>query len=117
MERPWASFCRTEPAEHRAVPSRGGWLIAASECDSIPVCTSRRPRTIVVLVSLAFATLGFNTLVWLVLRNEEWLTGGTFGINNIARPELFGLDLSSNLKFYYFILGVTGGGGGGVDRR
>ena len=29
---------------------------------------------------LAFATLGFNVLVFLVMRNEEQLTGGTFGI-------------------------------------
>ena len=26
------------------------------------------------------------------MRNEEWLTGGTFGINNIARPGLFGFE-------------------------
>ena len=30
---------------------------------------------------LAFATLGFNVLVFLVMRNEEKLTGGTFGIS------------------------------------
>jgi branched-chain amino acid transport system permease protein len=41
-------------------------------------------------IYLAFATLGFNTAMWLVMRNEEWLTGGTFGINNIARPAAFG---------------------------
>jgi len=29
---------------------------------------------------LAFATLGFNVLVFLVMRNEEKITGGTFGI-------------------------------------
>jgi len=29
---------------------------------------------------LAFATLGFNVLVYLVMRNEQSLTGGTFGI-------------------------------------
>jgi branched-chain amino acid transport system permease protein len=39
---------------------------------------------------LAFATLGFNVLVSLVFRNEEWLTGGTFGLNNIPKPALFG---------------------------
>jgi branched-chain amino acid transport system permease protein len=65
------------------------------------------PALRVQTIYLAFATLGFNTALWLVMRNEEWLTGGTFGINNIARPGLFGLDLSSNLKFYYFILGVA----------
>ena len=56
---------------------------------------------------LAFATLGFNTALWLVMRNEEWLTGGTFGINNIARPSLLGLELTSNLAYYYFVLGVA----------
>jgi branched-chain amino acid transport system permease protein len=56
---------------------------------------------------LAFATLGFNTAVWLVLRNEEWLTGGTFGINGIGRPGFFGLSLEKALPFYYFILGVA----------
>ena len=55
----------------------------------------------------AFATLGFNTAVWLVLRNEEWLTGGTFGINGIPRPGFLGLPLDKPLAFYYFILGVA----------
>src|SRR6185295_2065797 len=65
------------------------------------------PALRVQTIYLAFATLGFNTAVWLVMRNEEWLTGGTFGINNIARPSLFGLELDSNLAYYYFILGVA----------
>ena len=56
---------------------------------------------------LAFATLGFNTALWLVMRNEEWLTGGTFGINNIARPSLLGLSLDGPLAYYYLILGAT----------
>ncbi len=38
---------------------------------------------------LAFVTLAFTTLVFLVLRNEAWLTGGIAGISNIARPRLF----------------------------
>jgi branched-chain amino acid transport system permease protein len=65
------------------------------------------PALRVQTIYLAFATLGFNTALWLVMRNEEWLTGGTFGINNIPRPELFGLSLSSNLRYYYFVLGVA----------
>lgn len=65
------------------------------------------PALRVQTIYLAFATLGFNTAVWLVLRNEEWLTGGTFGINNIARPGLFGLSLDGNLAYYYFVLGLT----------
>ncbi len=58
-------------------------------------------------IYLAFATLGFNTAVWLVMRNEEWLTGGTFGINNIARPSLAGYSLDQPLAYYYFVLGIT----------
>ena len=65
------------------------------------------PALRVQTIYLAFATLGFNTAVWLVIRNEEWLTGGTFGINNIARPEFLGLSLNKNLAYYYFVLGVT----------
>jgi branched-chain amino acid transport system permease protein len=65
------------------------------------------PALRVQTIYLAFATLGFNTALWLVMRNEEWLTGGTFGINNIARPSLFGLELNSNLSYYYFVLGVA----------
>ena len=51
---------------------------------------------------LAFATLGFNVLVYLVMRNEEWLTGGTFGIPGIERPTLFGLSLDGSLAYFYF---------------
>ena len=65
------------------------------------------PALRVQAIYLAFATLGFNTAAWLVMRNEEWLTGGTFGINGIARPELFGFALKSNLAYYYFVLAVT----------
>lgn len=65
------------------------------------------PALRVQTIYLAFATLGFNTAVWLVMRNEEWLTGGTFGINNIARPGLFGFSLDGNLAYYYFVLGTT----------
>lgn len=65
------------------------------------------PALRVQTIYLAFATLGFNTAVWLLIRNEEWLTGGTFGINNIARPGLLGLSLDANRPYYYFVLGVT----------
>ena len=65
------------------------------------------PALRVQTIYLAFATLGFNTAVWLVMRNEEWLTGGTFGINNIPRPKLFGIDLNGALAYYYFVLAMT----------
>jgi branched-chain amino acid transport system permease protein len=53
---------------------------------------------------LAFATLGFNVLVFLVMRNEEALTGGTFGISNIPRPSILGYSLDGALPFFYFAL-------------
>jgi branched-chain amino acid transport system permease protein len=56
---------------------------------------------------LAFATLGFNVLVYLFLRNEEWLTGGTFGITGIPRPSLFGHELDGSLELFYFVYATT----------
>lgn len=53
---------------------------------------------------LAFVTLGFNILVYLVFRNEDWLTGGMFGIFDIPRPTVFGLETSEPLAFYYLAL-------------
>jgi branched-chain amino acid transport system permease protein len=65
------------------------------------------PALRVQTIYLAFATLGFNIAVWLVMRNEESLTGGTFGINDIPRPEVLGLRLDSALAYYYFVLAVA----------
>jgi len=39
---------------------------------------------------LAFVTLAFSTLMFLVFRNEDWLTKGIYGISNIPRPHIFG---------------------------
>lgn len=65
------------------------------------------PALRVQAIYLAFATLGFNTAIWIVMRNEEWLTGGTFGMNNIARPSLGDLSFDKNLNFYYLVLAFT----------
>jgi branched-chain amino acid transport system permease protein len=65
------------------------------------------PALRVQTIYLAFATLGFNTAAWLVMRNEEWLTGGTFGINNISRPSIGDLSLESNLAYYRMVLIFT----------
>jgi branched-chain amino acid transport system permease protein len=53
---------------------------------------------------LAFVTLAFTTLVYLVFRNEEWLTGGIYGITNIPRPSVLGLSTEPARVFYYFCL-------------
>jgi branched-chain amino acid transport system permease protein len=56
---------------------------------------------------LAFVTLAFSVFVWLVIRNEEWLTGGVSGLANIRRPALFGISLRPALYFYWFSLAIT----------
>jgi branched-chain amino acid transport system permease protein len=57
---------------------------------------------------LAFVTLAFSTLAFLVFRNESWLTGGTYGISNIPRPYIFGIATGKPLPFYYVCLGMLG---------
>lgn len=56
---------------------------------------------------LAFVTLAFSTLIWLVLRNEQWLTGGVFGISNINRPDFLSIKLFGALEFHRFVVVVT----------
>jgi branched-chain amino acid transport system permease protein len=56
---------------------------------------------------LAFVTLAFSTLVWLALRNEQWLTGGVFGLSNIPRPVIFGVKTDNALPFHRFVVVVT----------
>ena len=53
---------------------------------------------------LAFVTLAFKTLVYLIFRNEEWLTGGIYGISNIPRPVILGCSMARPREFYYFCL-------------
>lgn len=55
---------------------------------------------------LAFVTLAFSTLAFLVFRNESWLTGGIYGISNIPRPHVFGIATNKPLPFYYVCLGA-----------
>jgi branched-chain amino acid transport system permease protein len=54
---------------------------------------------------LAFVTLAFTTLVFLFLRNEEWLTNGIYGVNGIVRPTFFGWSTGKAIDFYFFCLG------------
>ena len=55
---------------------------------------------------LAFVTLSFATLVFLILRNEEWLTKGVYGITGIPRPSVLGWSTRAPVDFYFFCLGV-----------
>jgi branched-chain amino acid transport system permease protein len=53
---------------------------------------------------LAFVTLAFNTLLYLIFRNEEWLTGGIYGISNVPRPDVLGWSMERPRAYYYFCL-------------
>jgi branched-chain amino acid transport system permease protein len=54
---------------------------------------------------LAFVTLAFNLLVFLVLNNEVGLTGGSRGLR-VLRSDVsaFGVDLFETRNYYYFCL-------------
>jgi branched-chain amino acid transport system permease protein len=56
---------------------------------------------------LAVATLGFSIVVYLVLKNEEWLTGGSYGFIGIPRASLFGFVLRDAMYTYYLCVGVA----------
>jgi branched-chain amino acid transport system permease protein len=56
---------------------------------------------------LAVATLGFSIIVYLFLKNEEWLTGGSYGFISIPRAALFGYVLREPIYSYYLNVGVA----------
>lgn len=53
---------------------------------------------------LAFVTLAFSTLAYLVFRNEEWLTGGISGITDVPRPKVFGVSTDAPGAYFYVCL-------------
>jgi len=96
-------------AYHAAILLKLGWPfllvlpVAALACFAVGLALGF-PALRVQHHYLAFATLGFNVLVFLVMRNEEKITGGTFGVSGIPRPSLLGFDLSGHLAYFYFTL-------------
>jgi branched-chain amino acid transport system permease protein len=54
---------------------------------------------------LAIATLGFALFVQQVLFEWEALTGGRQGLF-VPRPSLFGIELTSDLTYYYLLLAI-----------
>jgi branched-chain amino acid transport system permease protein len=55
---------------------------------------------------LAFVTLAFGTLAYLVARNEDWLTNGIAGIVNIKRPAALGVSFQSAIGYWWLLLAV-----------
>ena len=56
---------------------------------------------------LAFVTLAFSVLCWLVFRNETAVTGGVMGLRDIERPIVFGFKLRRAIDFYWFVLVIA----------
>lgn len=82
-----------------ALPA-AGVLAAIASLAMVPITRLRGPY-------LAVATLGFSIIVYLVLKNEEWLTGGSYGMMGIPRPELFGTRLRDPAHAYWLTAGVA----------
>lgn len=56
---------------------------------------------------LVMTTVGFAEIVRLVLINWQSVTRGTAGILNIPSPNLGGLKLDTEAKFYYLVLAIV----------
>ena len=53
---------------------------------------------------LSLATMGLNQLLYIIFKNAEPLTGGTYGTKDIPRPVLFGSAMSNNWYFDYTLI-------------
>jgi branched-chain amino acid transport system permease protein len=87
----------------RGWPFWSTYLIGATACFAIGWLLGY-PALRVQHHYLAFVTLAFTTLVYLTFRNEEWLTGGIYGITNIPRPSVLGVSAEPGRVYYYFCL-------------
>ncbi|HTV30048.1 MAG TPA: branched-chain amino acid ABC transporter permease [Xanthobacteraceae bacterium] len=76
--------------------------VAAAICSLLLVPIVRLPGS-----SLAVATLGFNIIIYLVLLNEDWATGGSFGIMNVPAPRIFGFAFAGERAMYFLCLFVA----------
>jgi branched-chain amino acid transport system permease protein len=76
-----------------------GSLAALSSLVLVPITRLRG-------VYLSVATLGFTILVFLILLNEEWLTGGSFGVLGIPWPAIGQFRLRGEIPMYLLCLGL-----------
>ncbi len=87
----------------RGWPFPAAYVLAFAACFALgcglgyAALRARRPY-------LPFLTFAFGAFVFLVFRNEEWLTGGIYGINRVPRPSILGLSTAGPFGFYYFCL-------------
>jgi branched-chain amino acid transport system permease protein len=66
--------------------------------------------------SLAVATLGFNIIIYLFMLNEEWATGGSYGMLNVPLPRILGFEFTTERDLYFLILAITAVIYFGLDR-
>ena len=57
--------------------------------------------------SLAVATLGFNIIIYLIMLNEDWATGGSYGLLNVPFPRILGFEFTTERDLYFLILAVA----------
>lgn len=94
-----------------AILTTAGWPFALAMVLAVLICFAvgwvlGYPALRVQHHYLAFVTLAFSTLAYLVFRNEEWLTKGIYGIADVPRPSAFGLSAASPTAFYHLCLAV-----------
>lgn len=53
---------------------------------------------------LALVTIGLAETINVIIVNETWLTEGPIGISGIAMPNLFGIAIDGDERFYYLVL-------------
>lgn len=53
---------------------------------------------------LALVTIGLAETINIIMVNEIWLTEGPLGISGIAMPNLFGIPIDGDERFYYIVL-------------
>ncbi|HLW92256.1 MAG TPA: branched-chain amino acid ABC transporter permease [Roseiarcus sp.] len=92
-----------------AILTTHGWPLIAAIVVAVALCfvigwALGYPALRVQHHYLAFVTLAFSTLAFLIFRNEAWLTGGTEGIDGVPRPTILGLSMAPHLRYYYFCL-------------
>jgi branched-chain amino acid transport system permease protein len=53
---------------------------------------------------LALVTIGLAETINIIIVNETWLTEGPLGISGIKMPNLFGIAIDGDERFYYLVL-------------
>ncbi len=53
---------------------------------------------------LALVTIGLAETINIIIVNETWLTEGPLGISGIPMPNLFGIAIDGDERFYYLVL-------------